>query len=74
MNIKGKYDYKRKYPELPGFIGQEYSLYSAEVKKQKVTIDNREHSDYKWLKFEDAVKRLTFRNQKKCLGVVNEKL
>lgn len=74
LRVRGKYKYKLKYPDRPGFIGQSYSLYSAEVKKQKVKVDQREHSDYKWLKFEDAVKKLTFRNQKKCLGIVNKKV
>lgn len=71
FKIQGKYDYKKKYPERPGFIGQSYSLYSAEIKKQKVKIDNREHSNYKWLEFEDAVKKLTFPNQKECLSIVD---
>lgn len=72
FNFSGKYNYKRKYPDRPGFIGQSYSLYSVEVKKQEVKVDQREHSDYKWLKFEDALKRLTFRNQKECLSIVND--
>jgi len=74
FRIHGKYHYKRKYPERPGFIGQMYSLYSVEVKKQKVKVDQREHSDYKWLEFPEAIKRLTFRNQKECLSVVNDLL
>jgi len=46
-------------------------LYSAEVKKGKVKFDKIEHSGYKWMKFKDAVRKLTWKNQKKCLKVVN---
>ena len=71
FRIHGKYNYKRKYPERIGFIGQSYSLYSAEVKKLKLKIDSREHSNSKWLEFDKAVKKLTWPNQKKSLRIVN---
>jgi len=35
-------------------------------------LDNREHSDYRWLNFEDAVKKIKWENQRKCLKVVND--
>ncbi len=72
FKIHGKYSYKKEYPERIGFIGQSYSLYSAEVKKQKAKVDRREHSNYKWFKFDKAVKKLTWGNQKKCLNIVND--
>jgi len=71
FRIYGKYNYKKKYPDKPGFIGQSYSLYSTEVKKQEVKIDQREHSSYKWIEFKNAVKKLTWVNQKKSLKIVN---
>src|SRR3989344_489310 len=43
FNVEGKFRYNKKLLDRPGFSGQEYSLYSAEVKKAKVKIDKREH-------------------------------
>ncbi len=71
FNYKGSYRYKRKFPERPGFKGQFYFLYAAEIKKDKIKIDTREHSEYRWLAFEDATKILTHQNQKKSLKIVN---
>jgi 8-oxo-dGTP pyrophosphatase MutT (NUDIX family) len=72
FEVYGKYKYDKEYPDRKGFVGQTYSLYSAEVKKKKVKIDNFEHSDFQWLDFKPAMKKLTWSNQKKCLKVVNE--
>ena len=72
-NIVGRYIYNsaaRK--DRPGFIGQSFRLYSAEVCRGKVIIDKKEHLGYKWLEFEKAVKKITFPNQKRCLKAVNE--
>jgi 8-oxo-dGTP pyrophosphatase MutT (NUDIX family) len=69
---KGKYKYNRKYSDRKEFIGQTYSLYAIEVKFGKARIDRKEHSDYKWLGFNDAHKKLTWTNQKKCLKIVND--
>lgn len=71
FNVRGKFKYNKKFSDRPGLIGQKYSLYSALVKKKKIKLDKREHSTYKWLKFSDAVKKLTWQNQKKCLKIVN---
>ncbi|MEK6875610.1 MAG: NUDIX domain-containing protein [Nanoarchaeota archaeon] len=71
FKIHGKYYYKKKIPDRNGIIGQEYSLYSAEIKKEKIKIDKKEHSNYKWLNFSEAEKKLTYRNQKRCLKIVN---
>ena len=85
FDVSGKFRYDKKLPDRIGLIGQSYSLYSAEVKsrsgspklrnagrKSKVMIDRKEHSGYKWLGFSDAVKKLTWRNQQKCLKIVDE--
>lgn len=72
FNVYGKYNYKKKFPDRPGFVGQSYSLYGVKIEKQNVKIDEREHSKFLWLDFERACKKLTFANQKKCLKIVNE--
>lgn len=69
--IKGKYSYKKIIPARQ-YTGQSFLLFSAEVYADKVIVDNREHSDYKWLKFEKAIKKLTWENQKHCLKIVDE--
>ena len=68
--VKGQYQYKKGCEDRPGIAGQTYKLYAVEVKKDRVKIDKREHSDYKWVSFQEALKKLTWPNQKKCLGIV----
>lgn len=68
----GKYNYKKKFPDRKDFIGQAYSLYSARIEYGKVKFDKVEHSEYVWLSFNEAEKKLTFPNQKKCLKIVND--
>lgn len=67
---RGKYRYKKDLVDRKGIIGQTYKLYVVEVKKGKVKIDKKEHSDYKWVGFNEAVKKLRWKNQKTCLKVV----
>ena len=71
FNIYGKYKYKKELPDRKGIRGQEFSLYAVEIKKGKVKIDGFEHSGYKWVEFNEAVKKLTWNNQKRCLKKVN---
>lgn len=73
-NFYGKYKYKKKSLGRGHFIGQTFSLYSAEVENEKVILDEREHSNYLWLPCSEAHKKLTYRNQKKCLEMVNSAL
>jgi len=72
FNVSGKFKYHKKFKDRLGFIGQSFSLYSVEVKKNRIKIDKREHSDYKWIDFKEAMKKLTWSNQRKSLKVVNE--
>jgi len=72
FNIFGKYKYNKKFPDRPGFIGQAFSLSAVEIKKGKIILDEREHSDYKWIDFKEAIKKLTWPNQRKSLKVVND--
>lgn len=73
-NLSGKFRYDKKYPDRPRMIGQSYKLYSAEIKNKKIKIDKIEHSSFKWLAFKQALKKLTWPNQKKCLRIVNKKI
>lgn len=73
-HISKKYKYKKALKDRPGIIGQDYSIFSARVKKSKVKVDNIEHSGYKWVDFNMALKKLTWPDQKKCLRKVNEYL
>jgi len=72
FNISGRYKYDKKLKEREGVIGQTYSLYAVEIKKGKIKLDKLEHSGYRWLDFEKAIKKLTWSNQRKCLRVVDE--
>ena len=71
---KGKYRYHKYLKDRPGFIGQRYKLFSAQVNSKKVKFDKKEHSSYKWLDYKQAIKLLTWSNQKKCLSIVNDYL
>lgn len=71
----GFYKYNKEYLDRKGRAGQDYKLYSAEVKfSNKIKLDNLEHSEYKWVSFETAIKQLTWANQRKCLRIVNASL
>ncbi|MBU2562757.1 MAG: NUDIX domain-containing protein, partial [Nanoarchaeota archaeon] len=72
FNVSGKFKYAKEYSDRKGYLGQTYSLYAVEVKKKKIKLDDLEHSDYTWLEFRKAVKKLTWPNQKKCLKIVDE--
>ena len=74
FDMQGRYLYKKKLADRPGFVGQAYSLYSVEVHFGKVKMDEHEHSTFEWLDFDSAMKRLTWRNQKECLKIVNDYL
>lgn len=71
FNLHGKYKYHRILEDRPGYIGQTWKLFAAEVKSSRIKIDKKEHSGYKWLNFRDAVKKIKFNDQKKCLNAVN---
>jgi len=71
--INGYYDYIKNLPERP-YSGQSYQLYSVELPKGKINMDEHEHKAYKWLSFENATKIITWKNQKDCLKIVNEYL
>jgi len=72
FEIKGKYLYKKALKDRPGVVGQTYQLFAAEVRKGRVKLDSKEHSDYKWVEFKEAIKKLKWPNQKKCLKKVDD--
>lgn len=74
FNKTGKFDYNREFKDRPKVKGQTWKLYGVEVKDGKVKLDKNEHSDYKWLEFDKALKLLTWPNQKQCLKLVNNKI
>jgi len=67
---RGRYKYREEFLDRPGIAGQTFKLYAVEIVKQKIKIDNYEHSDYKWFTFKEAMKKLTWPNQRKCLKIV----
>ena len=69
-----KYKYEKSLPDRKGFLGQTYNLYAVEVEKKKIILDKLEHSDFKWVEYGSALKKLTWQNQKKCLRIVNDSL
>lgn len=70
FKLEGRYRYHRKLNDRKGFVGQSFQLYATEVKKSKV-IFGHEHSDYKWVGFKEALKKLRWPNQRKSLKIVN---
>ena len=74
FDVSGKYKYRKKLPDRKGIVGQKFSLYAAEVEKGKVKLDKLEHSGYKWVEFKEAIKKLTWQNQRECLKIVNKGL
>jgi len=79
INVKrysktGKYKYNKSFPERPGLVGQTYSLYSCELKREKVKVDKKEHNDYKWVNVGMAIKMLKWPNQKTCIKLVDKRL
>lgn len=73
FDLSGKYDYNQKLSDRPGFKGQTFQLYSAEIRKEKIKL-GKEHSDYKWVSLREALKKLRWPNQKKALRIVSQAL
>jgi 8-oxo-dGTP pyrophosphatase MutT (NUDIX family) len=73
-NFSGKYKYNKELSDRKNFVGQTYSLYSAEVEKGKVKMDKLEHNKFKWAGYKTALKLLTWPNQKKLLRVVEKNI
>lgn len=72
FDVAGKYKYGKMLKDRPGKVGQTYDLFAAEVDGKRVRFDEKEHSDYSWIEFKDAEKKLTWSNQKRCLKIVDK--
>ena len=75
FKITGSFKYGKRIKDRLGIIGQKYILFSAEVEKRKVNLkknSDAEHSDFKWVNFEKALRLLTWPNQRRCLRIVNK--
>jgi len=72
FNFSGKYKYPKRIEDRGDFVGQTFSLYAAEVKKLKAKFDKYEHSDFRWVTFEKALKLLKWSNQRKSLKIVDD--
>lgn len=70
----GKYEYDDKTRVERKFLGQEYKLFAVKVNSKDVRIDENEHSDFRWFVFDKAVDKITWKNQKQCLKIVDKKL
>lgn len=74
MKKSGKFKYPNELSDRPGISGQTWHLYAVEVCPGKVKIDKREHSAYRWEKYNIAYKLLTWPDFKKCLKLVNSRI
>jgi 8-oxo-dGTP pyrophosphatase MutT (NUDIX family) len=74
FNVKGLYKYKKELKDRKKVVGQNYTLFSAKVDKGdgKIKVDPIEHYYGRWFTFDKAYKLLTWKNQKKCLKIVND--
>lgn len=70
--VFGSYKYPKPLVDRPGIMGQTFHLFSALLKSKKVKIDKLEHSSYLWVNYKKALKLITFKEQKRCLRIVNK--
>ncbi len=72
MGFSGSYRYNEKLSDRPGMIGQTFTLFAAEVKRNgRVTLDHKEHAGFRWVNYKTALKMLHWPNQRKSLRIVN---
>lgn len=72
-NFSGKYLYDKRLKDRPNVKGQTFSLYSAKINSSKIIFDKREHSDFKWCSFNEAMKLLKWENQKNSMRMIHSK-
>ena len=71
FDFSGEYPYGKILPDRLGFNGQTYTLYAAQVKKGKISLDKKEHSGHKWVSYKEALKKLRWEDQRESLKIVN---
>lgn len=72
FKFSGKYNYNKILKDRSKFKGQMFSLYSVRASEKRIRINKKEHSDYKWVNFDKALKTLKWPNQKKSLKMVDD--
>jgi len=66
-----KYKWPREYmKDQHRFYGAIGNLYIVRLFDKKIKIDKREHDKFKWVDAKDALKHLTYLNQKNALKYV----
>jgi len=70
--ISGSYKYDKECKDRPGVIGQTYHLFAVKTKKGKIKVDKKEHVYGEWVSFKNAMKKLTWSDQRRCLKIVND--
>jgi len=78
FNFSGKYDYPKEFADRKKISGQTIEgLYAVEIKSsqmEKIVVDEKEHSEFKWVDYQTAQKLLTWENQQQALRIVHEYL
>jgi len=69
--ITGSFVYDKKTQAERKFKGFRYVLFACSVKRGKIKLDKKEHDNYKWCSYPQAIRLLTWPNQRKCLKIVN---
>lgn len=69
--VKGAFIYDKKTQRERKVKGFSYRLFACEVKKGKIRV-SKEHDDYRWCTYGEAMKLLTWPNQKRYLRIVNK--
>ncbi len=70
--VRGSFAYDKKTQAEWKVKGFKYSLFSAEVKKGKIKISKKEHDKFKWCSYQQALKLLSWPDQRKCLKTANK--
>ncbi len=69
--FKRTYDLKKEEKNKAPLIFKTAVFFLAETKAEEIKISS-EHTGYKWMQFDDALKQLTFKNAKNILQKSNE--
>lgn len=70
FSFKGIFHYPKRVWKQKKARSAGYALFAVLVRTGKVKISKTEHDAYKWCSLKEALKLLTWPNQKKCLKTV----
>jgi len=68
--VKGSFIYDKKTQAELRVKGFRYVLFSAKVEKGKVRLSKKEHDGYRWCSYQQALKLLTWPDQRKYIKIV----